>query len=209
MAYIGRTPTGSILTSADIADGSINSSKILDGSVSNDDLAGSIATSKLADITANGITGADIWRLTTSFTGNSTPISSNWERSDDASFSKIGTGMTESSGVFTFPTTGIWWIIFHMQHQFNSTGDQQAFATVQVTVNNGTNWDEISYGLASGGQSSQQDRITVVSSSFFDVQDTSNYKARFSAESVASTNTTNGSSTENQTWVEFIRLGDT
>ena len=96
-----------------------------------------------------------------------------------------------------------------MQHQFDSTGDQQAFATVQVTVDNGSNYDEISYGLASGGQSSQHDRITVVSSSFFDVQDTSNYKVRFLSESVASSNTTKGSSTENQTWVEFIRLGDT
>ena len=42
----------------------------------------------------------------------------------------------------------------------------------------------------------------------FDVQDTSNYKVRFLSESVEQ-HQTKGSSTENQTWVEFIRLGDT
>jgi len=157
--------------------------------------------------TTNGITEADIWRLTTSFTGNASPISSNWERADDASFSKIGTGMTESSGIFTFPSTGIWWLIFHMQHQFNNTSDNQTFATVQATPDNGSTWDGLSYGLV--GSDYTNSRHTVVSSSFFDVQNTSNYKARFVVESVAGTNTTIGNTSENQTWVEFIRLGDT
>ena len=40
MAYIGRTPTGSILTSADIADGSISTDKLADSAVS---------TAKVAD----------------------------------------------------------------------------------------------------------------------------------------------------------------
>ena len=38
-------------------------------SVTNDMLAGSIATSKLADITANGITETDQWSVTTDFSG--------------------------------------------------------------------------------------------------------------------------------------------
>ena len=40
MAYIGRTPTGSILTGADIADGSISTAKLADTAVS---------TAKIAD----------------------------------------------------------------------------------------------------------------------------------------------------------------
>ena len=73
-----------------------------------------IGTNSIADdavtstkTTVGGIIEADLWRLTTSFTGGAAPIASNWERSDDASFSKIGTGMSQSSGVFTFPSTGI------------------------------------------------------------------------------------------------------
>ena len=154
-----------------------------------------------------GITEADLWRLTTSFTGNASPISSNWERSDDASFSKIGTGMSQSSGVFTFPSTGIWWVIYHLQIQLNSSGDNQVFAGLQHSPDSGNTLDAVSYGLTGDGQTGP--RNTVVSSSFVDITDTSTHSVRFVVESQNSGNTTVGSSTENQTWVEFIRLGDT
>ncbi len=44
-----------------------------------------------------GLTGADQWRVTSDFTpgGN---VTANWER-NDTNFDKIGTGMSESSGV--------------------------------------------------------------------------------------------------------------
>jgi hypothetical protein len=193
------------------------------GSVTNDMLAGSIANAKLANSSitlngsavslggsvtlASGITQADIWRLTTSFTGSASPISSNWERADDASFSKIGTGMTESSGVFTFPSTGIWWVIYHCQIQLNDSADNQVFATLNHSPDSGTTLDVVSYGLTGDGQTGS--RNTVVSSSFVDITDTSTHSVRFVVESQDAGNTTVGSSTENQTWVEFIRLGDT
>jgi hypothetical protein len=62
-----------------------------------------------------GITEADQWRLNTSFSGDATPIASNLERADNASFGYIGTGMSESSGIFTFPSTGIYKIDFFFQ----------------------------------------------------------------------------------------------
>ena len=69
----------------------------------------------LTQITGSGINGVtvgnfitmvDVFRLTANQSGGTNAdITSNLERVDDASFSKIGTGMTESSGVFTFPST--------------------------------------------------------------------------------------------------------
>ena len=38
-------------------------------------------------------------------------ITANWERNDNAGFENIGTGMSESSGVFSFPETGKYMII--------------------------------------------------------------------------------------------------
>ena len=67
-------------------------------------------------IKGGGITEADQWRLTSNLTGSADPISANLERADDPSFAKIGTGMTESSGVFTFPSTGIWRVEFTSVH---------------------------------------------------------------------------------------------
>ena len=54
-----------------------------------------------------GITEADQWRLTanTSVPGD---ITTNWERVDTDGFGYLGTGMTESSGIFSFPSTGIY-----------------------------------------------------------------------------------------------------
>jgi len=50
MSYIGRTPTGSILTGADIADGSISTAKLADTAVSTAKIADTaISTAKIAD----------------------------------------------------------------------------------------------------------------------------------------------------------------
>ena len=50
MGYIGRTPTGSILTGADIADGSISTAKLADTAVSTAKIADTaISTAKIAD----------------------------------------------------------------------------------------------------------------------------------------------------------------
>ena len=57
---------------------------------------------------AVGITEAYQWRLTADKTDNS-DITANLER-NDTNFSVIGSGMSESSGIFTFPQTGIYLI---------------------------------------------------------------------------------------------------
>ena len=53
------------------------------------------------DVSA-GITMADQWRVHSNFNSSSSShlVNSNWER-NDSNFAQIGTGMTESSGVFT------------------------------------------------------------------------------------------------------------
>ena len=55
-----------------------------------------------------------MFRLTTSINGNSyITSSSNFERVDEADFNKVGTGMTESSGVFTFTKTGVYSVLWY------------------------------------------------------------------------------------------------
>src|SRR6056300_851020 len=63
-----------------------------------------------------GIEVADQWRISANFqhTGaGETTINSNWERTDTYDFSNLGSGMTESSGIFTFPSTGYYLIMFN------------------------------------------------------------------------------------------------
>ena len=55
----------------------------------------------------NGITEIDTWRITANITSDASPITGTWER-NDTDYSVVGTGMSQSSGIFTFPSAGVW-----------------------------------------------------------------------------------------------------
>ena len=60
---------------------------------------------------AGGMTVASQWRISANFDGDENPVTSNWEEVDaPAGFGILGSSMTESSGIFTFPSTGYYWI---------------------------------------------------------------------------------------------------
>ena len=157
-----------------------------------------------------GITEADNWRLTTSFSGDAAPIASNWERGDTDGAGYFGTGMSQSSGVFTFPSTGYWYITYTALFVLASGADS-AYQSISLltTLNNS------SYSLASNancfvnGVASGQTFSTGVTSFMFDVTNTTNCKIRFDTDSANTSTTTIGSTNEDQTSVKFIRLGDT
>lgn len=56
----------------------------------------------------------------------------NWSRV--SSLTPVGNGMSESAGVWTFPSTGMWKIQLHINMRFNSTGD----ATLQLRPESST-----------------------------------------------------------------------
>ena len=88
-----------------------------------------------------GITMADQWRLNTGGTLTSdgtTQFTANWERGDTNSQGYIGSAMTESSGIFTFPSTGIYWIHSQMSFKRNSGDNRFAQLQLNVTTDNGT-----------------------------------------------------------------------
>ena len=82
-----------------------------------------------------GITEADNWRLTVNKSDNS-DITANLERDDTSGFGYLGTGMTQSSGIFTFPSTGIWLITFNAM--FLVTNENLSIAEINTTINNST-----------------------------------------------------------------------
>lgn len=158
----------------------------------------------------HGITEADQFRLTTAFTNDAQPISSNLER-NDTSFSKIGTGMSESSGVFTFPSTGIYLIKYNITTILGGNGeDNKVNPLIEITTDNS------SFSTAADSQESLADhgggttaRASQELNIIFDVTNTSTHKVRFSVLVENIQTQTNASSTDNQTYFTFIRLGDT
>jgi hypothetical protein len=150
-----------------------------------------------------GITEADQWRLTADITADVDPISSNLERVDSTGFGYLGTGMSVSSGTWTFPSTGIY--LIRAIGDFTAQVGDNVLINIRVTVNNST-YTTVAFvaggedsGLASNGSCEF----------LFDVTDTANCKVRFSASSITAGSIIEGDTTTNRTSFTFIRLGNT
>jgi|TARA_R100000030_G_scaffold32317_1_gene23929 hypothetical protein len=155
-----------------------------------------------------GITEADSWRVSSSFTGDANPIASNWER-DDTDFDKIGTGLSESSGVFSFPSTGIYLIeqTYRMMYNGDSRYNE---GEIQITTNNGSNWNTRGSGSAFVQQTSGNTTYnTFTTSCMVDVTDTSNVKFRIIINVEDNSVSTECNSNDNRTYFTCLRLGDT
>jgi len=159
------------------------------------------------EVPAGGITEADQWRLTAAINSNTDPISSNLERVDDASFGYIGNGMSVSSGVWTFPSTGIYHILTTIKGNSNSNGDTYRIE-IYASTDGGSSYDHIG-DTSLGAASTTSVGFTATTSNFIDVTNTSNVKIKFTAASLNSGSQIEGITSYNKTCFTFIRLGDT
>jgi hypothetical protein len=183
------TPSDSTVTTVKIVDANVTAAKMFSGF-------------------ANGITEADQWRITADHSGTG-DITANWERVDSDGFNYIGTGMTESSGIFTFPSTGIWLIMFNASGYANNGASRYIRGSIETTLNGGGD----GYSRAANGymSSSESAAYNHISTNFiFDVTNTSQLLVKFSlSQNQANTPIFHGNTKENYTFATFIRLGDT
>ena len=155
------------------------------------------------------INNLDAWRINSAFSGNATPISSNWERVDSDGYSKIGDGMSQSSGVFTFPKTGIWQITARGSWYLTSGADSRYLGIEMEQTQDNSDYGNCArfYTNINGISSTTYQSGTCTH--FFDVENTSNYKVRFRVEAHNSSASFDTSSSHSQNLFYFIRLGDT
>mgnify|MGYP003127901969 FL=1 len=157
-----------------------------------------------------GITMADQWRLSTSRTGvTNSFLTANLEQIDSSGQGTLGSAMTESSGVFTFPSTGIYLVIFNLV-VYASSNDGFVDAEIHVTTNNSA-YAEVAKASSGIYMGTTGDNVSNmgVAQTLIDVTDTSNVKVKFYVDTLNSTTTVYGSSTATLTGFTFIRLGDT
>jgi len=159
-------------------------------------------------VNGGGLTMADVWSISSSFTGSAVPIASNWEQSDDASFDPLGSSMTQSSGIFTFPSTGFYYVTFSISTEANNLTADIFFPIIQVTVNN-SSYDDTAYGIASQTNISSGHGMQSTINSLIDVTDVANVKVRFSVDGASSNVYINGDSGRRKTYATFMRLGNT
>ena len=185
MSYIGRTPTPAALTASDIADGIITSAK----------LSG-----------VNEITVADQWRLNTDLAadGSNVDITANLEQVDDTGAGFIGSAMSVSSGVFTFPSTGIYLV----STVFDFTASGSALTTADIKIHTTTDNSSYDQGTANYVSAAAGYLTTGYTQVLFDVTDTTQCKVKF-VYYTSTAATLRGSSTQTETGFNFLRLGDT
>ena len=153
---------------------------------------------------------ADQFRLTSNITHTTATIANitaNLERIDEPTgFGSLGTGMTESSGTFTFPSTGIYLVQANAYIFRNASSSVYTGIRITTTHNNSTYAvAALSYGYIPDVNSAYG-QVSV--EYIFDVTDTTTHKVIFAVESGGGVNY-GGSSTNNRTHFTFIRLGDT
>jgi len=176
-----------------------------DGIVDADMLANNAVTAAKSSGSAKGITQADQWRMNSVFDSQGETIENNWER-NDTDFALIGSGMTQSSGIFTFPETGVYSVRFMASAYKSGTNVRYVGVVIQATTNNSSYSTRAEqYNSISNDTSAYAAATTEC---IFDVTNTSTHKVRFRAEGELSV-TWSASGSAQIMGATFIRLGDT
>lgn len=161
------------------------------------------------------ITEHDEWRITSdkSVSNTISSITSNLARTTREGFSLLGTGMTESSGIFTFPSTGYY--IVGLNNSYTTTDANRSNSVrIYVTENNSTyrNIGAAGVNVSDDGGSSNS-YGSVFAEFVVDVTDTSNVKVYFDCITNNNAVTYNGSTSSDadgsSTRFFFTRIGDT
>ena len=155
---------------------------------------------------AGGITEADFFRTNaeTSVSAATQTLISSWTRNTQGV--KIGNGMSVSSGIWTFPSTGIYLINVDLNHN-TSADNRYVYAAIQSTTDNSSystlvrGYTSINYNSSSwwGGS-----KISFI----FDCTNTTNDKIKIYSQSENNTNVGSSDSNDSSRAV-FIKIGDT
>ena len=185
---------GDVLDLGVPSDGTVTTAKIVDANVT---------SAKMFSGFKNGITEADQFRLTANKT-DASDITANLERNDN-NFSVIGSGMSESSGIFTFPQTGIYLIIAQGRWLSNGSASLYMGIKMQMTTNN-SSYANVSLAYESASTNAYANTYI---NSIVDITATSTHKVKFVRDASGTQSQLQGDTTTNTTAFTFIRLGDT
>ena len=152
----------------------------------------------------------DNWYINSSISvGSGTnTLSANWERGTSAQFGSIGSAMTQSSGVFTFPSTGIYYCSINGSFYRGSGYRRYLGFTIQTTTDDSSYSNATSNYDSVSGDTTDNTYAQVTSTIVFDVANTSTHKVRFQTEAVDSGVSITDVSGRYLN-VLFMRLGDT
>ena len=189
-----NNPSSNVTFKLPQADGTSGQAVVTDGN-------GALSFASMPSVA--GITMMDQWSITNDNNKtNGQVIDSHWERSDYF-FAQIGTGMSESSGVFTFPQTGIYLLM--AQGQMYGSASYAGIA-LRVSTNSGGGYSPLTEGYQNCSNVGGYHHVTI--HGILDVTNASTFRVRLVAVNNASTQYS-GSTNYLRNGITFIRIGDT
>ena len=165
--------------------------------------SGTLSTSRYVQ---GGITMFDAWYVTSTQTHSSGEHTwTSWSRMSNESSKKatnIGSAMTQSSGVFTFPTTGKYWVMFKTYTNGNANTH---YAGVIMKNNSNVSINE----QYTNREAASNVHNGCMAMTFIDVDDVTDNacKIKFNSNQGATSTWASGGSMETQAF--FVRIGDT
>jgi len=165
-----------------------------------------------AALAFGSLTQADQWRLSANQQLTTNDITANLERVDDTGFGYIGNGMSQSSGVFTFPATGIYRVEVNATfHSTSGAGDSRYIMVRTQTTTNNSSYANVARAITHIDNFQNADiSASCASIIYLDVTDTSNVKVKFTTSSATQSGYyLDGTTSDNYTTFTFTRLGDT
>ena len=158
-------------------------------------------------VSGAGITVAGQFRFTSNFAnagnGQTEDITANIEE-NDTSYSRVGSAITQSSGIFTFPSTGIYLVTALVWFEPTSASSGVSLF-IKGTTDNSSYADLAKITTGSSGSNRPE---VITANAMFDVTDVSTHKIKF-ATNGGTYITYQGSSTINNNSFTFLKLGDT
>ena len=147
---------------------------------------------------------SDAWtfRLTTGFNGGQDPVTNGFTK---IQYLGSDTFADPSTGVFTFPSTGIWYI--RWQTSFSNNSSYYQSITIHKTPDDST-YTTIGTGYGATRDSNEPAGIATITA-FFDVTDVTTHKCKFGIGANNAGMSTLGSATSNNTYIEFTKVGAT
>ena len=161
------------------------------------------------DKPTSGLAMADQWRRTATLNTNGAEnfITTDWARVSGGGFGTLGTGMSESGGIFTFPSTGIYLVTWQAYAETSSTSGVNA-VNIYITTDNNTYTNRASSLFSMEYDYSGYIYGNGHCSAMIDVTSVSDVKVKFRVYSSGNV-AWDISSNENRNCATFLRLGDT
>jgi len=186
-----------VISLPDIADGTlVTSQSTLDATK----LSGALPAISGANLTGltYGLNFAQ-WRVNTVFSGGADPIV-NWTQTTDKNVT-----LTESSGIFSFPSTGYWEIFVQLYGYYNADSDNAELHIMQT--HNNSSYSTKSQSYTSLNNDDGGNLYTHVNASYvFKCADTANSKIKFKTANTSINWAAD--STRNDSYAIFTKLGD-